>query len=577
MTRFALAIVFSAIGLGGGGLGGGSLGGESAMAADVTATSAIDAVTVFPSGAEISRLAKVKLVKGEGRIVFPDLPAQAIAGSIRVEGKSTGKLEIGSVDAKRLSVPRSDPATTESERKKLEDQIESLRDTRALFEGQTEAANAQRTLINNLTNLPTIPPQPMAGPQPAPDWKALIATIGTGLVDVKRAELEAQLKIRETDRKITELQGKLNALAPIRQERTEVAVAVTAGADLEADLVVKYQVPSASWTALYDARLSTGGKAAAPKLDLTRRAAIQQTTGEPWTNVTLALSTTRPTVGASAPELRTMTVDYMPDFAPAVAAAPAPVARQMMKQRRDEGLAQDRDAMAAGAMAAPEPVMAEATVRNAAVMQAPFQAVYGVPGRATVAPTGEIKNVQLMEESIEPQLLVRTVPKLDAKAFLYAKLILPKSSAVLPGAVSLFRDGTFVGTGKLPLLAPGEEHELGFGGDDSIRVKHAIAEDKRGEKGLISSSKTDTRNYKITVKNLHQRPMNIVVFDHVPVSQQQDIKVTMTAKPQPTKSDVDDKRGVLAWEAKLEPDAEQVIEVGYQVVWPGAKAVTYGK
>jgi uncharacterized protein (TIGR02231 family) len=574
MTRFALAVVFSAIGLGGGGLG--SLGGERAMAADVTATSAIDAVTVFPSGAEISRLAKVKIIKGEGRIVFPDLPAQAIAGSIRVEGKSTGKLEIGSVDTKRLSVPRSDPAATETERKKLEDQIESLRDTRALFEGQTEAANAQRTLINNLTNLPTIPPQPMAGPQPAPDWKALIATIGTGLVDAKRAELESQVKIRETDRKISELQGKLNALAPIREERTEVAVAVTAGSDLEADVIVKYQVPSASWTALYDARLSTGGKAAAPKLDLTRRAAIQQTTGEPWTNVALSLSTTRPTVGASAPDLRTMTVDYMPDAPPPMAqAAPAAVARQMMKQRRDEGLAQDQ--MVAGAMVAPEPVMAEATTRNAAVVQAPFQAVYGVPGRNTVAPTGEIKNVQLIEESIEPQLLVRTVPKLDAKAFLYAKLVTPKSSAVLPGAVSLFRDGTFVGTGKLPLLAPGEEHELGFGGDDSVRVKHAIAEDKRGEKGLISSSKTDTRNYKITVKNLHQRPMNIMVFDHVPVSQQQDIKVTMTAKPQPTKTDVDDKRGVLAWEAKLEPDAEQVIEIGYQVVWPGAKAVMYGK
>ncbi len=544
------------------------------MAADVTAVSVIDAVTVFPSGAEISRAAKVKLAKGEGRVVFPDLPAQAIAGSIRVEGKSAGKLEIGSVDTKRLSVPRSDPATTETERKKLEDQIESLSDTRALFEGQMEAAGAQRTLITNLTNLPTIPPQPMAGPQPAPDWKALIATIGTGLVDAKRTELESQVKIRETDRKITELRGKLKALAPIREERTEVAVAVTAGGDLEADLVIKYQVPSASWTALYDARLSTGGKAAAPKLDLTRRAAIQQTTGEPWTNVTLALSTTRPTVGASAPELRTMTVDYVPDAPPPVPVASAPVARQMMKQRLEGGVA---DTMAAATMAAPEPVMEVARTRNAEVMQAPFQAVYGVPGRTSVAPTGEIKNVQLLEESVEPQLLARTVPKLDAKAFLYAKLILPKSSAVLPGAISLFRDGTFVGTGKLPLLAPGEEHELGFGADDSIRVKHAIAEDKRGEKGLISSSKTDTRNYKLTVKNLHQRPMNIVVFDHVPVSQQQDIKVTMTAKPQPTKTDVDDKRGVLAWEAKLEPDAEQVIEIGYQVVWPGAKAVTYGK
>ena len=54
---------------------------------------------------------------------------------------------------------------------------------------------------------------------------------------------------------------------------------------------------------------------------------------------------------------------------------------------------------------------------------------------------------------------------------------------MLPGPVALFRDSTFVGNGQLPLLAPGEEHELGFGVDDLIRVRHAIAEQTRGESG----------------------------------------------------------------------------------------------
>jgi uncharacterized protein (TIGR02231 family) len=246
----------------------------------------------------------------------------------------------------------------------------------------------------------------------------------------------------------------------------------------------------------------------------------------------------------------------------------------MMKAAKPAGIADDMDAVAAGNVPA-EPVLQEARAKSADVVQAPFQAIYGVPGRVVVPQTGETKRVQLMEEAIEPALSVRTVPKLDAKAYLYAKLVLPKSSAVLPGPVSLFRDGTFVGTGRLPLLAAGEEHELGFGADDAIRVKHAIVDDKRGEKGLISASKTDTRNFKITVKNLHERAMAVTVFDHIPVSQQQDIKVTLNAKPAPTKADVDDKRGVVAWESKLDPDQEQTIEFGYQVVWPGAKAITY--
>jgi uncharacterized protein (TIGR02231 family) len=312
--------------------------------------------------------------------------------------------------------------------------LEALRDTRSLFEGQVEAAAMQRTLLTNLVDLPKVPPAPSGSPPAPTDWKALMGTIGAGLVDVKRTEIEGQVKLREMDRKIAEVQGKLNAIAPSRDERTEVAVFVNAGADLEADLLVKYQVPSASWVALYDARLVTGAKAITPKLDLTRRAAIQQSTGEAWTNVALALSTTRPSVGASAPELRTMTVDYMPDAPPPapVAAAPAAVGKLMRsrKSAADNGESLDDRADMATAMAAP--AMLEARAVNAEVTQAPFQAVYGVPGRVSVAPTGETKRVQLTEDSIEPQLMVRTVPKLDAKAYLYAKLVLPKSSAILP-------------------------------------------------------------------------------------------------------------------------------------------------
>ena len=70
-------------------------------AEDVPATSRVDAVTVFLSGAEVTRTARLKLDKGEHTIVFSDLPAEAVPGSIRVDGKATGKLDIESVDTRR--------------------------------------------------------------------------------------------------------------------------------------------------------------------------------------------------------------------------------------------------------------------------------------------------------------------------------------------------------------------------------------------------------------------------------------------------------------------------------------------
>ena len=98
------------------------------IAADIKGTSRIDAVTVYPAGAEITRIGKVKVERGEHTLLFTDLPAEAVAASIRVEGKATGKLEIGSVDTRSVSVPRIDDAVAATERRRVEEAIEKLKD-----------------------------------------------------------------------------------------------------------------------------------------------------------------------------------------------------------------------------------------------------------------------------------------------------------------------------------------------------------------------------------------------------------------------------------------------------------------
>jgi uncharacterized protein (TIGR02231 family) len=547
-----------------------------ASAAEVPAQSRVDSVTVYLTGAEVTRTARLNLDKGTHTVVFEDLPAEAVSGSIRVDGKATAKLAIESVDTRRRYVARADQATLQAERKGIEDEIERLRDERGLAQGQQDAAQTQKMLLNNLAELPgRNEERPSTAPVPPTDWSQILALIASGMTEAQRSALDAEVKKRELDRKIEELEKKLSALAPARVEQTEVKVYVTADAPLEADLTVRYQVRNASWVPRYDARLATGSKTAPTQLDLTRRAEIKQRTGESWDAVSVQLSTTRPTANAAAPELNTVTVDFEPEPKPVMAAAPPPPTSGDAVR----ALAGKRGFNAAGGLgvegaAAPEPAL-EIAEQDAVVTAAPFQAVFAVPGRLTVPDTGEAKRVLLQEDSVEPVLTVRTVPKVDAKAYLYAKLVLPKGSPLLPGTVSLFRDGTFVGTGELPVLAPGEEHELGFGADDQVRVRHAISDEQRGETGLISSARTDSRHFRITVKNMHERAVELVVHDQIPVSQNQDIKVDLLGPTAPTRQDIDDKRGVIAFESKLEPEEERVIEFGYKVTWPGARPIIY--
>ena len=548
----------------------------AANADEVPAESRVVSVTVFLSGAEVTRAARLMLDKGEHVLVFNDLPAEAVGSSIRVDGKATARLDIQSVDASRRYIPRADQVQLQAERKRLEDEIERLRDERGLVQGRQDAAQTQKLLLTNLAQLPGNIEDKSDGTVPSTiDWTQILGLIGSGIPDAQKSALEAEADKRVLDRRIEDLEKKLAALAPARVQQTEVKVHVMAGAPLEADLTLRYQVRSASWRPRYDARLGTGSKTEPPRLQLTRRAEIRQRTGEAWDDVALELSTTRPTANAAAPELKTVTVDFEPEHKPSPAASPMPQdglgGNFSMRSRKTTRMA---DA-AAEAPAAPPPVKQDIRGQFAEAVTAPFQAVFSIPGRTSVPDTGEPKSVLLQEDDIEPVLTVRTVPKSDEKAYLYAKVVVPQGSPLLPGTASLFRDGTYIGTGNLPVLSPGEDYELGFGADDQVRVRHAVLNDKRGETGLISSSKTDSRKFRITVKNLHERSVALVVLDQVPVSKDQDIKVDIQGPRAPTRKDIDDERGVISFEAKLEPEEEEVIEFGYRVTWPGSRAIIY--
>jgi uncharacterized protein (TIGR02231 family) len=546
---------------------------SDAFAADVAAASKVDAVTVFPSGAEVTRLSKVRLQPGEHTILLNDLPANADANSIRVEGKSLGDLAIGSVDTRRVFVPRAEVEASAVDRKKLETDLEQLNDEKNLLNAAIEAAQAQKKLIAQLTDLPGRPvPAGMQAPA-QPDWAALAQLIGERTAAAQKIILDTQVKIREVDRKVVEVRKQISQLAAAPEQRTQVRVAVTATGALEADLTVRYQIGGAGWTPVYDARLTTGSKTAAPKLQLVRRATIVQQTGEIWENVALSLSTTRPTQGSQAPDLQPMLVDVIDPtvrrelgqatgqmmsrtMAPAPPATPAPIA----------------DLAAAGGLAEAKPKVAQeiaATIEGNA-----FQAIYVIGGRNTVATNGEAKRVQIDTSELEPTLTARTVPKRDPKAFLYAKMSTPKTTAILAGQVALFRDGTYVGNGRFPQLAPGEDHELGFGQDDNIVVKYTVTDEKRSETGIISTSKNEAKSFKITTKSLHPRPMAVRVIDQFPVSLNQEIKVETNSKVPPTAKDPDDKRGLVYWDYTLAPDEERALEFGHRITWPAAKQIT---
>ncbi len=534
-----------------------------AFAAEIPAPSKIEAVTVFPSGAEVTRTLKVKLEAGEHTLLVDGITGEAVPSSIRIEAAGAGKLEIGSVDVKEVNLASTDPEVAQSARKRLEDELEALNDQRAAEDGVIKAARMQQAYLERLGKLPEAPSAPGAA-GPREDWRALIGIIGEGMKETAKAIAEAQHKQRQLDRSIADLHKQIDAAGGKIEKRTQVRIFVNAAAPAETELKLRYQINHASWSASYDARLTTGdlGAGVSPSLAIIRRAVIQQNSGEDWENVAMALSTTRPGHATAARQPEMLTVDFVSG---PVANPPAPASQVISKSELDGSLEP------APRREAPAPV----STRTSA-----FQTVYAIPGRIGIKANGEAKRLQLGTETLKPSLLVLTVPRFDLTAYLYARLTLPKTSnPMLAGPVALFRDGVFAGNGELPQLAPGEEYELGFGADERVRVKQAVTGDKKGETGTFTTSHMEERHYAISVRNLHAQPIKVHILDRVPVAKHQDIKVdfSMDKGPQPSAKDVNGRRGVMLWVMKTAADEEAGIGFGYRITSPAGKPIAYGE
>ncbi len=539
-----------------------------ALAKDIKTTSVITKVTVFPNGAEITRLAKVELnEKGDHVLVLEGLPQYLNSNSLRVAGKTTGELEIGSVDHKIVFVQKD--ALDKTQRKAIEDQIQALKDRRDLLDSKIKITTTQKDLIEALAKLPSRPVH-IHGENSAADkqdWGNLFDLMGEKLALTYTSLHETRIARRQVSKEIDELLKKLDSQPDKQVRQSIVRVNIKVMKPAAGQLTLRYQVRNAGWKPVYDARLVT--TEAKPTLNLVRLASVYQNSGESWENVSLLLSTTRPAQGVSAPKLRPLSVEFASQIvSPASRGFGYADAPMMDKAQNETAMVQQK--RMSRAMPAPAPKMRVARMRKARVNSYAFQTTFEIVGKVSIKDDGQRKKLKIISDDLKPDLEARSVPKRNTNAYLYANFELPKKSTpLLPGRLFLFRDGIFVGKGYLPQISPGEKHEMGFGIDDKIKVKFAELKRAKGETGLFTSSKTDKRQFKITVKNLHDKAVTVRIIDQIPYTTNELIKIELLpSTTKPTKKNRKDKRGILEWKHVLKAGQEDIIKLDYLISWP---------
>jgi uncharacterized protein (TIGR02231 family) len=524
-------------------------------AADLGAASTIDAVTVYPDGATVTRVIALDLPAGDNTLVAKDFPLSLDPSSLRVEGESSAKVTIGAIDAKS---PQPAPPVNLSE---IDRKIETLRDQRVDLDGAIASAAARKKFAERFAESSPAGLGEKGEARPLSDWRAAFAAVAEEVANADTAVRDAQRKQRELDREIARLEQDRNTKPP---SKLEVRIDLASTAATRTTLRVTYTVRNARWTPLYDARLDTGAKDRKPTIELVRRAEITQATGEDWSDVTLGVSTVRTARGGAAPDLNSLIVQY-----------PQPL-RQAPLGAISEN-ARPRSMAAAPGAAPPEPesAMKKADEQQATADIGAFQTAFIVPGRVSVGASEGAKSLRISAATIMPDLVIRSSPVMDPTAYLEASFVHNEDAPLLPGRVSIYRDGTFVGRGRMPASSKDETVHLGFGADDKVKIERAVVKRNEGSMGLIlTTSKTDERSFKTTVRNGHDFPIKVAIVDQLPVSENDDIVVDMLPQTTPpTTTNVRDRRGVLEWALEARPGEVKEIAFAWRIRWPKDKGV----
>jgi len=300
----------------------------------------ITEVTVYLDRARVTRRGTVELKQGEHRLQVGELPLSLLPESVRAGGKGTAQAHILAVDVAKTfyqEPPTGTVAELEREIEKLEDQHKTLAD-------QAEAHQAQLEFLKGLGAAAgeNLSKGIAFGKSKVADGQELLGFVAEGMATASQGLREVTAQRRELEKELTKLRKELEQQ---RSAQPRVRYAVTVDVEVldqgEFELEVTYMVRNASWQPLYDLRLGSdqdlrldeGPREGKPDVTLTYLGQVTQRSGEDWEEGALSLSTAKPALATTLPELRPWYVSVPapppPRAVPKARPAPAMLARAL--------------------------------------------------------------------------------------------------------------------------------------------------------------------------------------------------------------------------------------------------------
>jgi uncharacterized protein (TIGR02231 family) len=507
--------------------------------AEKAVPSKIEGVTVYRKGAEINRTARANIPPGISTVVFEELSDQINKQTIQAKiGKGALILSVnyGKDHLKKKKKSKRYKALSDS-LEAVNADLREIVDERAVLKAELSILDENRRIGGANVGVKTSELQQMM---------AYYATKARSIHAKDRKADQAEQKLKNIQarlqRQIREMEKKFN------RPFGRIEVRVLADKAVTVPFQLRYLVPDAGWSPIYDLRAND----IESPVSLTYKANVWQNTGIDWVDADLTISTGNPTSNNTAPVMRTWFIDYI----------------NIMKTY---GRADYESANTVRAPALAKGVMdASSLGKHTAMTEGQLNTFFEIDVPYTIASGSQPHIVAMKDWELPASFTYYAAPRLDRDAFLVAKVTDWEKLSLLPGNANIFFEGAYVGTSNLnPRSTTTDTLNFSFGRDRKLVVKREKVMDLCSKKA-IGSNKKETIVYDISVRNSKNRDVTLELMDQIPVTKNKEIVVNLEES---SEAIYDAETGKLKWILELKPGERKVVRLKFTVKYPKGKAI----
>ncbi|MFL5729528.1 MAG: DUF4139 domain-containing protein [Cytophagaceae bacterium] len=503
--------------------------------------SGIKEVKVFFQGAEISRTFSATLPAGRTELKIVNLSTSIDPNSIIVTSAGAKVISIYN------EVDFADKLKNDEALRKLRDSIQIVQSRRAQIEFQQDALEEEgKVLLKNSARVGN-------------------TQGGISLSELDQTSIYLRRKLEEIAGLAFQKEKELNKYTMIydqlRQREqelqredssssTNVYVLAETSVQQKCSFSLSYYVKSCGWAPTYNIY----SKGTGTPLDMEYKANVLNNCGEDWNKVKLTLLAGNPSRSLSLPNMETWVLAYQ-------------------HKRRTGKVYGYNESGDEGALSKKQIKNGQTGNSKAYELQEiemeEGEMVFGIEGSHTIPSSERKYMVDISRSKVDASYLYQTVPKIDAKAYLIAKVKDWENLKLIEGDANIFLNDTYVGRTYLDPLAAGDTLDISLGPDPAIQITRVKKKDFSTRK-LLGLHLIESFVYEIDVRNLNKTPIFIEVFDQVPIPQQEEIQITRDEMP-----DVlyQENTGKLTWKLEIPGAQTSKIKMGYSIKYPRDKMV----